>query len=55
MVHQFFMQHQRDISSISNNLYDQYLKMNQQLKGINSYNDVVGWIIAYESKVDSRR
>jgi hypothetical protein len=55
MVHQFFMQHQKDISSISNNLYDQYLKMNQQLKGINSYNDVVGWIIAYDKMVDGRQ
>ncbi len=54
IIHLFFVQHQKDISSISNNLYDQYLKMNQQLKGINSYNDVVGWIIAYERKVNGR-
>ncbi len=56
MVRQFFLQREKDISTISNNLYDQYLKMNQQLKGINSYNDVVGWIIAYEeSEVNGRR
>lgn len=30
--------------------YDQYLKANQQDKGIKSYNEVVGWLIAYHKK-----
>ncbi len=54
VVRDFFFQHQKVVSVITDNLYDQYLKMNQQLKGIESYNDVVGWIIAYERKVNRR-
>ncbi len=30
--------------------YDQYLKVNQQEKGMESYNQVVGWLIAYKKK-----
>ena len=31
-------------------MYDQYLKMNKQLAGINSYNEVIGWLLAYQKK-----
>lgn len=30
--------------------YDQYLKANQQVEGLQSYNEVVGWLIAYYKK-----
>ena len=30
--------------------YDHYLKANQQTKGVKSYNDVTGWLIAYSKK-----
>ncbi len=30
--------------------YDYYLKANQQQKGVYSYNEVVGWLIAYKKK-----
>lgn len=30
--------------------YDHYLKANQQIKGVKSYNEVVGWLIAYYNK-----
>jgi hypothetical protein len=30
--------------------YDHYLKANQQTKGMKSYNEVVGWLIAYYKK-----
>jgi hypothetical protein len=30
--------------------YDQYLKANQQEKGMESYNEVVAWLIAYDKK-----
>jgi len=33
--------------------YDQYLKANQQDKGIKSYNDVVAWLIEYNKKYGS--
>lgn len=30
--------------------YDHYLKANQQSKGVKSYNEVIGWLIAYYKK-----
>lgn len=30
--------------------YDHYLKANQQNEGVNSYNEVIGWLIAYKKK-----
>ena len=30
--------------------YDRYLKANQQSQGIDSYNEVIGWLIAYQKK-----
>ena len=30
--------------------YDHYLKANEQDKGVNSYNEVIGWLIAYQKK-----
>jgi hypothetical protein len=30
--------------------YDHYLKANQQIKGVKSYNEVIGWLIAYYKK-----
>lgn len=30
--------------------YDHYLKANQQSKGVKSYNEVIGWLIAYHKK-----
>lgn len=30
--------------------YDRYLKANQQAKGVESYNEVIGWLIAYYKK-----
>lgn len=30
--------------------YDHYLKANQQTKGVKSYNEVIGWLIAYYNK-----
>lgn len=30
--------------------YDRYLKANQQSKGVQSYNDITGWLIAYLKK-----
>jgi hypothetical protein len=31
-------------------LYDQYLKANQQQNGIDSYDEVVGWVIAFQKR-----
>ena len=49
-IRAFFQKRQNPISPAVSGLYDQYLKMNQQLQGVNSYNEVVGWLIAYKKK-----
>jgi len=41
---------QNHVEPVVKLLYDQYLKANQQTSGINSYNEVVGWLIAYRKK-----
>jgi hypothetical protein len=46
----FFMGQQNKVSPVMNSLYNQYLKANQQAAGINSYNEVIGWLIAYYKK-----
>jgi hypothetical protein len=38
------------IEPIIKTFYDNYLKANQQSKGVKSYNDVTGWLIAYLKK-----
>lgn len=49
-VNKFFMEEQNDIAPQIMNLYDVYLKANQQKNGINSYNEVLGLLIAYQKK-----
>ena len=38
---------QNNVEPVLRTVYDQYLKANQQQSGINSYNELVGWVIAY--------
>lgn len=49
-IRDFFYARRNIISPISNTLYDQFLKMNQQMAGINSYNEVIAWLISYQKK-----
>ncbi len=49
-VNRFFMEEQNNIAPQMMNLYDVYLRANQQKNGINSYNEVVGLLIAYQKK-----
>ncbi len=49
-IRDFFYARRNIISPISNNLYDQFLKMNQQMAGIDSYNEVIAWLISYQKK-----
>ncbi len=46
-AHRTFLQNWTDV------LYDYYLKQNSQRKGIESYNEVTGWMIAYRKKYKS--
>ncbi|RAJ02304.1 uncharacterized protein DUF3810 [Chitinophaga skermanii] len=46
----FYMGYQSPVDEYSYILYDQYLKANNQDKGVASYSEVVGWLIAYFKK-----
>ena len=47
-IRDFFNQRKNAISPISNELYDQFLKFQQQAAGIKSYNEVIAWYINYQ-------
>ncbi|GAC1440604.1 MAG: DUF3810 domain-containing protein [Sediminibacterium sp.] len=49
-IREFFSKRKNNLSPAISSLYDQYLKLNKQSEGINSYNEVIGWLIAYEKK-----
>jgi hypothetical protein len=49
-IREFFTKRKNRISPAISGLYDQYLKMNKQTKGIESYNEVIGWLISYQKK-----
>lgn len=49
-IRDFFNLRKNRISPAVSSLYDQYLKMNKQLKGLDTYNEVVGWLIGYQKK-----
>jgi len=46
----FIREHQNKIEPFISMLYGEYLKANNQPKGINTYNEVVAWLIAYRNK-----
>lgn len=49
-IREFFRKRSNHISPAVSSLYDQYLKFNNQARGLDSYNEVVGWLIAYQKK-----
>ncbi len=49
-IREFFRKRRKSVAPAFNNLYDQYLKLNAQEKGIESYDQVIGWLIAYKKK-----
>lgn len=46
-VRLFFRKYKNPVSPLIDWFYDKYLKLNSQPKGRESYNEVVGWMIAY--------
>jgi hypothetical protein len=46
----FIREHQNNIEPYISMLYGEYLKANNQPQGINTYNEVVAWLIAYRKK-----
>lgn len=53
-VREFFQQRQHKSSATLNNLYDQYLRINNQEAGLKSYDEVIGWLIAYNKKYEKK-
>lgn len=49
----YLQKHETIIQEWSNALFDFFLKSNHQPKGIYSYRDVVGWVIAYRRKYNN--
>ena len=49
-IRAFFQKRQNRLSPTVTSMYDQYLKLNKQATGIDSYNEVIGWLIAYQQK-----
>jgi hypothetical protein len=45
--------HETIVQDWTNTIFDLFLKSNHQQQGINSYRDVVGWMIAYRKKFGS--
>ena len=46
----YIKKHRSFLSDWTDALYDYYLKQNRQRKGIESYGEVTGWLIAYRKK-----
>jgi hypothetical protein len=46
----YMLAYRNPLEPILGRMYDSYLKANRQPKGIMSYNEVTGWLIAYERK-----
>jgi len=53
-VREFFQQRRHKTSTTLNNLYDQYLRINNQEAGLKSYDEVIGWYIAYIKKYENK-
>ncbi len=50
-IRQFFWQRRNNFSPVTTNLYNQFLLFNKQLAGMDSYNEVIGWLISYQKKM----
>ncbi len=49
-IREFFLQRRNNIAPAIDDLYDRYLKVNNQDAGVRSYNEVIGLLIAYLKK-----
>jgi hypothetical protein len=47
---EFALKHRTFLQNWTDAFYDFYLRQNRQRKGIESYNEVTGWLIAYRKK-----
>lgn len=49
-IRKFFQKKANKVAPVMSQMYSQYLKANKQVKGIDSYNEVVGLLVAYKKK-----
>ena len=49
-IRAFFYNEENKISPAMSAMYNQYLKFNMQQRGVESYNEVIGWLLAYQKK-----
>jgi len=49
-LREYWEKSENPVEPIIKVFYDHYLKANQQIKGVKSYNEVIGWLIAYYKK-----
>ncbi|MEN9686588.1 MAG: hypothetical protein RLZZ28_2374 [Bacteroidota bacterium] len=49
-IREFFNQRRKKSAPAFTSLYDQFLKFNNQLRGVESYDEIIGWLIAYQKK-----
>ncbi len=49
-VRSYWKKSENSLEPIIKVFYDHYLKANQQVNGLKSYNEVIGWLIAYYKK-----
>lgn len=49
-IRQFFLKRRNSFSPVSASLYNQFLMFNKQIAGMSSYDEVIGWLIAYQKK-----
>ncbi|MBN8838122.1 MAG: DUF3810 domain-containing protein [Sphingobacteriia bacterium] len=50
MINRFFLNESNKVAPVSMSLYNAYLKANRQQKGVNSYDDVIAYLINYYKK-----
>lgn len=49
-IRKFFQKKTNKVAPVMSQMYNEYLKANKQVKGIDSYNEVVGLLVAYRKK-----
>ena len=49
-IRAFFNKEENKVSPVVSSIYDQYLKLNMQEGGVESYNEIIGWLLAYQKK-----
>ena len=49
-IKEFFLKNRKDVSDFSSTIYDQYLKLNKEQQGIDSYSNVIELVLSYQKQ-----